>query len=156
MNSRTVMFTKIQENPKNCTRLYIIKYPFFRCLKAEINNKCIRWADYNGKHSCKPSFLWKTAYKKGNYWLWQKSSCVLCEFCLLLSSARTEFLLVRFLNSLETAGNFYYISKLLIIQGSSSSMHQATQWVLNECTQWMLHEITTVSNRSLLNPHFTH
>lgn len=61
-----------------------------------------------------------------------------------------------FLNSLETAGNFYYISKLLIIQGSSSSMHQATQWVLNECTQWMLHEITTVSNRSLLNPHFTH
>ncbi|KAF2973940.1 hypothetical protein EK904_001799 [Melospiza melodia maxima] len=43
MNSRTVMFTKIQENPKNCTRLYMTRYPFFRCLKAKINNKHISY-----------------------------------------------------------------------------------------------------------------
>lgn len=74
MKSRTVMFTKIQENPKNCTRLYMIKYPFFRCLKAKIN-KHIRWAQYNGNTPAKiraanQAFCENPEYKKGNYWFW--------------------------------------------------------------------------------------
>ena len=37
----TVMLTKIQENPKNCTRLYMNRYPFFKLVRAEKQNKTI-------------------------------------------------------------------------------------------------------------------
>lgn len=38
----TVMFTNIQENPKNCTRLYMNRYPFFKLVRAEKQRKAER------------------------------------------------------------------------------------------------------------------
>lgn len=35
----TVMLTNIQENPKNCTRLYMNRYPFFKLIRAEKQRK---------------------------------------------------------------------------------------------------------------------
>ena len=38
----TVMLTNIQENPKNCTSLYMNRYPFFKLIRAEKQRKAER------------------------------------------------------------------------------------------------------------------
>lgn len=41
IKNRTVMLTNIQENPKNCTRLYMNRYPFFKLIRAEKQSKVV-------------------------------------------------------------------------------------------------------------------
>lgn len=51
----------------------MIKYPFFRCLKAKTNNKHIKWAEYNGNASAESTAANQASYetkaykKKGSY-----------------------------------------------------------------------------------------